>query len=103
MVINKWKGQDAIAPSDFIYREPILAQRVRLIEAAGVRAKRKIQSVFKSDEGIPAMILQLVSECREEGQFTFATRYLATIRAKGLSREMNVSASPEPDFDPIIQ
>lgn len=92
MVINKWKGQDAIGPSDFIYREPVLAQRVRLFEAAGVRAKRKIESVCKSEDSIPAMVLQLAGECREEGHFTLATRHLATINAERLSREMTVSA-----------
>lgn len=92
MVIKKWKSQDAIAPSDFVYREPILAQRVRLFVAAGVRAKRKIQSIYKSEESIPAMVLQLVSECREEGHFTFAIRHLATIDAQRLTRDMAVSA-----------
>lgn len=92
LVIKKWEGQDAIAPSDFIYREPVLAQRVRLFEAAGVRAKRKLHDVWKSEEGIPEIVLQLVSECREEGYFTSATRHLTTINAEHLSREMTVSA-----------
>lgn len=52
-----------------------------------MRAERKIQSA----KGIPAMILQLVSECREEGHITFAIRHLATINKESLSREMKVS------------
>lgn len=89
-MVKKWNEQDAIAPSDFIYREPILAQRIRLFEAAGVRAKRKIENVYK--DSIPAMTLQMVSECREEGHLSLASRHLATISTKHLTKDMTVSS-----------
>lgn len=90
-MINKWKNQDRIASCDFKYREPILAQRVTLLESAGVRAKRKFESVSKFD-GIQQMILNLVAECREEGFLNLGERYSATLHKKNLIREMKARA-----------
>lgn len=90
-IINKWKHNDAIPSSDFNYREPILAQRLRIVSSAGIRAKRKIESIYKIDEGIQEMLLNLSSECRKEGYYNFATRYLTTLNSLILSREMKAS------------
>ncbi|XP_031619505.1 serine/threonine-protein kinase ATM [Contarinia nasturtii] len=91
-VINKWKYQDQIASCGFNYREPILAQRITLLESAGVRAKRNFEKVFKFGDGIDQMILNLVSECREEGFYNLGERYLSTLYKKKLNREMNARA-----------
>lgn len=89
-IINKWKLHDAIPCSDFIYREPILAQRITIFNLAGVRAKRKIEAVVKMSEGIQSMLLNLVSEARKEESFNLATRYLATLNSMQLSSEIKV-------------
>lgn len=87
-IINKWKYQDEIASCGFSYREPILAQRVIMFGAAGLRAKRKIENVCKISDGIQQMILNLVTECREEGFFNLGERYSAKLQGMDLSREM---------------
>ncbi|XP_055323121.1 serine/threonine-protein kinase ATM isoform X2 [Sitodiplosis mosellana] len=91
-VINKWKNQDRIASCGFKYREPILAQRVTLLESAGVRAKRKFESVCKFGDGIQQMILNLVAECREEDFLNLGERYSAALHKKALNREMKARA-----------
>lgn len=90
-VINKWKYQDAIPSTDFVYREPILAQRIAIFHSAGVRAKRKIESVLNVTEGIQDMLLNLVAEAREEKNYNMATRYLAMLSRQPLSKEIQVS------------
>lgn len=89
-VINKWKHQDAIPSSDFCYREPILSQRIQIFKTAGVRAKRKIESIFGIDEGIQEMVLNLAVECRQEGAHALAVRRLAELESMSLSHEMRV-------------
>lgn len=94
-VINKWKNQDQIASCGFKYREPILAQRITLLESAGVRAKRKFENVCKFGDGIQQMMLNLVAECREEGFLNLGERYSATLQKKNLNREMKARACVE--------
>lgn len=89
-LINKWKDQDAIPSSDFAYREPILAQRIAIFNSAGIRARRKIESVLEINEGIQNMLLNLIAESRKEKSFNMATRYLATLNNQVLSKEMKV-------------
>lgn len=91
-VINKWKNQDQIASCGFKYREPILAQRITLLESAGVRAKRKFESVGNFSNGIQEMILNLVAECREEGFLNLGQRYSAMLHKNNLNREMKARA-----------
>lgn len=90
-LINKWKYQDQIASCGFDYREPILAQRITMLQSIGVRAKRSFENKYNlSNSLIPQMILNLVTECREEGFFDFGQRYSATLQKMELSREMKM-------------
>lgn len=91
-IINKWKYQDQIATCGFNYREPVLAQRVTMFQSAGVRARRKIENVCKFTEGIQQMILNLVTECREEGFTNLGNRYSCALQKMTLSREMRAKA-----------
>lgn len=91
-IINKWKYQDQIATCGFNYREPVLAQRVVMFQSAGVRARRKIENVCKFTEGIQQMILNLVTECREEGFSNLGNRYSCALQKMTLSREMKAKA-----------
>lgn len=72
----------------FSYREPILAQRIIMVQSAGVRAKRKIESVREFGASLQQMILNLIIECREEGSFNLGERYSAKLHKMKLSREM---------------
>lgn len=87
-IMNKWNYQDQVSLCGFSYREPILAQRVIIVQSAGVRAKRKIENVCKFGAGLQQMILNLIAECREEGYFNLGERYSATLHKLQLSREM---------------
>lgn len=89
-VVNKWKYQDTIPAKDFCYQEPILAQRIAIFKSVGIRAKRKIENIFKIDEGIQQMMLNVAIKCREENAPHLAERYLSTLDAMNLTNEMKV-------------
>lgn len=92
-IINKWKYQDQIASCGFDYREPILAQRITMLQSVGVRAKRRFENSYNlSNSLIPQMMLNLVAECREEGFFDFGQRYSVTLQRMELPREMELKA-----------
>lgn len=79
-IFIKWKHQDAIPFSDFTYREPILAQRIIIVKSAGVRASRKLKSLFGEQQDVlQSILLNLASECRLEGNKNLAIRYLASL------------------------
>ncbi len=81
-IFIKWKHQDDIPFSDFKYREPILAQRISIVKSAGVRASRKLNSLFGEQQDVlQTMLLNLASECRIEGNKNLAVRYLASLNA----------------------
>ncbi|KAG4079703.1 hypothetical protein HA402_009089 [Bradysia odoriphaga] len=81
-IFIKWKHQDGIQFTDFKYREPILAQRISIVKSAGVRAGRKLNSLFgEQQDVIQTMLLNLASECRVEGNRNLAIRYLAQLRS----------------------
>lgn len=80
-IFIKWKHQDGIQFTDFKYREPILAQRISIVKSAGVRAGRKLNSLFgEQQDVIQTMLLTLASECRVEGNTNLAVRYLAQLQ-----------------------
>lgn len=87
-IINKWNDQDQVSLCGFSYREPILAQRVIMVQSAGIRAMRKIANVCKFGVSLQQMILNLITECREEGYFNLGERYSATLHKMELSHEM---------------
>lgn len=91
-IVDKWAHQDNIQANDFKYREPIRAQRIALIRVAGIRAKRKIDSILKAD-GLQRMMLDLIGDCREEGYYNSCTRYLLMLQQLTLSKEMQVRIS----------
>lgn len=91
-IINKWNYQDQVSLCGFNYREPILAQRVIMVQSAGVRAARKIENVGKFGASLQQMILNLITECREEGFFNLGHRYSATLHKMQLSGEMKAHA-----------
>lgn len=76
----------------FSYREPILAQRVIMVQSAGIRATRKIENVGKFGTSLQQMILSLIVECREEGSFNLGERYSAALHKMQLSRELKEEA-----------
>lgn len=92
-MLNKWKYQDSIPVSDFQYREPVLAQRIALLNSAGIRAKRKIENYCQLTDGVQEMLLKLAKDCRKEGFYNFAARYLASLYSINPSREMKVMSS----------
>lgn len=79
-IFIKWKHQDGIPFSDFKYREPILAQRISIVKSAGVRASRKLNSLFGEQQNVlQTILLNLAGECRLEGNTNLAVRYLASL------------------------
>lgn len=79
-IFIKWKHHDGIPFSDFKYREPILAQRISIVKSAGVRASRKLNTLFGEQQDVlQTMLLNLASECRVEGDKNLAVRYLAAL------------------------
>lgn len=88
-IINKW---NQVSLCGFSYREPILAQRVIMVQSAGIRAMRKIGNVCKFGTSIQQMILNLMTECREEGYFNLGERYSATLHKMQLSHIMKAEA-----------
>lgn len=91
-IINKWNYQDQVSLCGFSYREPILAQRVIMVQSAGLRAMRKIANVCKFGDSLQQMILNLIIECREEGYFNLGERYSATLHKMQLSHVMKAEA-----------
>lgn len=87
-IINKWNDQDQVSLCGFSFREPILAQRVIMVQSAGIRAMRKIENVCKFGVSLQRMVLNLITECREEGYFNLGERYSATLHKMQLSNEM---------------
>lgn len=88
-VLTKWKHQGEIQSYDIKYREPILAQRVALLQVSGVRAKRKIEGLLWTG-GTEGMMMDLVRECREENFYTPCTRYLSLLHQLPLKNETKV-------------
>lgn len=90
-VFDKWRLQDQIGCSDFKYKEPILAQRITIAKAAGLRAKRKLQNTFNvCADIIQSMLLHVATESRLEGKFNLAIRYLAVLNTMNTSNEIKV-------------
>lgn len=78
--------------AEFNCREQVLAQRIVILKTAGVRALRKIKIFDEqfSKNGIQQMILDLGSECREEGHHNLCRGYLSTLKTMQLSKDMKV-------------
>lgn len=90
-VFDKWRVQDQIVCSDFDYKEPILAQRITIARAAGLRATRKLQNTFNVRSDIlQSMLLHVATECRLEGRTNLAIRYLAVLNNMTPSSEIKV-------------
>lgn len=89
-MLNKWNQQDIIPSNEFQCRESVLAQRMTLLNLAGIRARRKIENIYQISDGVQEMLLNLVKECRKEGFNNFATRYLTTLYSINPSREIKV-------------
>lgn len=87
-IINKWNYQDQMSLCGFSYREPILAQRVTMVQSAGIRATRKIANVGKFGTSLQQMVLNLITECRDEGFFNLGERYSAELHKMQLPREL---------------
>lgn len=102
-IINKWNHQDQVSLCGFSYREPILAQRVIMVQSAGIRAMRKIENVSKFGVSLQQMILNLIAECREEGYFNLGERYSATLHKMELSQESSMKVSHEMKAETLIE
>lgn len=88
-IFNKWRDQDQIASCEFRHREEILAQRLTLFQSATLGATRKIEH---SSDGIQQMLLNLVSECHQEGFNNLGKRYSSILHQMKLSNEMEARA-----------
>lgn len=90
-VFDKWRQQDQIGCSQFEHKEPIMAQRITIARAAGLRATRKLQNTFNvRTDMLQSMILNVASECRLEGRINLAIRYLAVLYNMNTSAEIKV-------------
>lgn len=91
-IFVKWKHQDGIASSDFKYKEPILAQRISIFKSAGIRATRKLNTLYGVQQDVlQTMLLDLASECRLEGNKNLAIRYLASLNSISTSEGSKVN------------
>lgn len=90
-VFDIWRLQDQIECSDFKHKEPILAQRITIAKAAGLRATRKLQNTFNVRADIlQSMLLNVATESRLEGNTNLAIRYLAVLSSMQTSNEIRV-------------
>lgn len=77
VIIDKWMVQDAIPRIDFSYKEPLLCQRLSIMNAFKISAMRNWGKI--SAEPQCTTILNIMKEAREEGHLNVAIRNRALL------------------------
>lgn len=79
-ILTKWEVGNKLPYGNFKWKHLLLEQRIRLIESAGTRARRKIAEFHKEEHVIGKYLLQCLEECKSAGHRQLISRYINKLK-----------------------